>query len=185
MGSSSRAKVTDVRIDIREATPDDAQLLADLGARTFLDTYGADNTEHDMRAYLASAFGPDIQAREIADSGTVFLVAHAGAKAAGYARLRQGEAPAAIGARRPIEVVRFYVDRPWQGRGVGSLLMGAALDLAAGEGCDIVWLDVWERNPRAIAFYGKWAFAVRGRQGFVLGGDVQDDLLMARNVVTG
>ena len=174
-----------MRVDIRIATSDDVQLLADIGARTFLDTYGADNTVEDMTAYLTSAFGPDIQSREIADCRTVFLVAQAGVRAAGYARLRQGDAPSAIGARRPIEIVRFYVDGPWQGRGVGSRLMRAALDFAAKEACDVVWLDVWERNPRAIAFYEKWAFGVVGRQGFVLGGDVQDDLLMARSVVTG
>ena len=43
-----------------------------------------------------------------------------------------------------------------------------------------MWLDVWEENPRAIAFYTKWRFAVVGRQDFVLGSDVQHDLLMSR-----
>jgi hypothetical protein len=39
---------------------------------------------------------------------------------------------------------------------------------------------VWERNSRAIAFYEKWKFRVVGEQAFLLGTDVQKDLLMAR-----
>jgi ribosomal protein S18 acetylase RimI-like enzyme len=44
----------------------------------------------------------------------------------------------------------------------------------------VVWLDVWERNTRAISFYERWGFVVVGEQDFVLGDDVQRDLLMAR-----
>jgi ribosomal protein S18 acetylase RimI-like enzyme len=43
-----------------------------------------------------------------------------------------------------------------------------------------VWLDVWERNTRAIEFYEKQGFTIVGEQDFVLGSDVQRDLLMAR-----
>ena len=37
-----------------------------------------------------------------------------------------------------------------------------------------------DRNARAIAFYSKWGFEVVGDAEFVLGDDVQQDLLMAR-----
>jgi len=46
----------------------------------------------------------------------------------------------------------------------------------------VLWLDVWERNSRAIAFYRKWGFVKVGTQDFRLGEDVQHDLLMARDV---
>jgi phosphoserine aminotransferase len=45
-------------IVIRRANSNDADLLAELGARTFEDTFGADNTREDMAAYLATAFNP-------------------------------------------------------------------------------------------------------------------------------
>jgi ribosomal protein S18 acetylase RimI-like enzyme len=38
---------------------------------------------------------------------------------------------------------------------------------------------VWEKNPRAIAFYEKKGFRKVGRQTFLLGKDVQHDLVMA------
>jgi hypothetical protein len=30
------------------------------------------------------------------------------------------------------------------------------------DGRDVVWLDIWERNPRAIIFYRKWGFVEAG-----------------------
>jgi GNAT superfamily N-acetyltransferase len=168
------------QIVVRIASSRDAALIAGLGARTFRDTFAADNTEADMTAYLAGAFGVEIQARELDDAASTFLLAYIGDDPVGYARVREGAAPACVGGTRPLEIVRFYADAPWIGAGVGAALMGACLDRAPTAQCDVVWLDVWERNPRAVAFYKKWGFAVVGKQEFVLGDDIQHDLLMAR-----
>jgi uncharacterized protein (DUF1697 family)/ribosomal protein S18 acetylase RimI-like enzyme len=110
----------------------------------------------------------------------VFFLAQIDGAAVGYARLRYGPAPACVPGARPVEIVRLYADRPCIGRGVGAALMTRCLYEAAARECGVVWLDVWERNPRAIAFYAKWGFEVVGEQDFLLGDDVQHDLLMAR-----
>ena len=47
---------------------------------------------------------------------------------------------------------------------------------------DLIWLGVWEQNPRAIAFYTKWGFVEVGAQTFRLGSDLQRDLVMAREL---
>lgn len=176
--------MSDPSIRIRTARPEDSELLARLGAQTFSDTFGPDNTAEDMAAYLAQAFGPEKQAAELADSATTFLIAEVKQEAVGYARLREGPAPACIPAGRPIEIVRFYAVASWIGRGVGAALMPSCLEHAHQRGCTIVWLDVWERNTRAIAFYRRWDFTEAGTQAFVLGADIQRDLLMARLVET-
>jgi diamine N-acetyltransferase len=168
-------------IQVRRATLEDAELLADFGAKTFRDTFAAYNTEADMASYLASSFDPAIQAGQLEDRYTTFLVAHIDGSTAGYAKLRFGEAPACVDGRKPVEIARFYADSPWIGHGVGSTLMDASLRLATEEDCDVVWLDVWSRNYRALAFYEKWGFAVVGNQDFQLGDDLQNDLLMARS----
>lgn len=171
--------------EVRRATVDDAAMLAEMGARTFADTFAADNSEADMEAYLADAFGPAIQAAQLRDPANVFLIAYVDGSPAAYARLRFGPPPACVPGTAPVEIVRFYAEREWIGRGVGRRLMRAALQLAEDRGCDVVWLDVWERNPRAIAFYEKCGFAVVGTAEFVLGDDVQHDLLMARSARRG
>ena len=66
------------------------------------------------------------------------------------------------------------------GRGVAHALMGAALDAARARGAKTLWLGVWERNQRAVAFYGKYGFSRVGEHTFVLGSDAQTDWLLAR-----
>lgn len=169
-------------IGVRLAVAADAALLADLGARAFSDAFLFSTTAPDMDAYLAEAFGPGVQAGELADPERTFLIAEDEGAVAGYAQLRRGTAPACVPGRLPIEIVRFYSDAPWIGRGVGAALMQASLDLAASECRDTVWLDVWDRNHRAIAFYRKWGFAPVGNATFRIGDDVQSDLIMSRAV---
>lgn len=168
------------RIVIRTASANDAQLLTELGARTFHDTFAADNAESDMAAYLATSFSAEVQEQELADPSSTFLIASVGDVAAGYARVSVGGAPTCVSAVRPMEIVRLYADAPWIGRGVGAALMEACLREATAAECDVAWLAVWERNPRAIAFYTKWGFSAVGSQVFVVGADVQHDVLMVR-----
>lgn len=171
-------------ICIRPADPRDHELLAELGERTFRDTFARDNNPDDMAAYLASAFNPEIQAAELADPATTYLIAEANAAPIGYARLVRGPAPACVPADRPIEIRRIYSVAGWIGRGAGSALMRASLDESARQECDVIWLDVWEKNARAISFYARWGFSEVGSQPFVLGSDIQRDLLMARPVTS-
>ncbi len=165
---------------IRRASDADAALLAELGARTFYDTFAADNTPEDMAAYLAQAFSPEKQAAELFDSNAIFFIAEVDGAAAGYAELHAGDAPSCVKGAAPIELVRLYVTQEWHGRGVGEALMSACIEEARAAGHRTMWLGVWERNWRAQAFYRKWNFHVVGEHPFVLGSDRQTDLLMER-----
>jgi ribosomal protein S18 acetylase RimI-like enzyme len=49
-------------------------------------------------------------------------------------------------------------------------------------GHDAVWLGVWASNPRAQAFYRKHRFAYAGDSTFMMGRDVQHDLVLVRSV---
>lgn len=91
---------------IRRAHVRDAALLADLGARTFSDTYGADNTPEDIAAYLANSFGIAQQEAELVDPLATFFIAEVEGAAAGYAKLRAGDAQPGITGSKPIEQSR-------------------------------------------------------------------------------
>ena len=66
------------------------------------------------------------------------------------------------------------------GQGVAQTLMAAAVETARSGGARTLWLGVWERNERAIAFYRKSGFEDAGTQTFVLGTDHQRDFVLAR-----
>lgn len=167
---------------IRYGTPADNRLLAEMGRTAFADSFGADNTPENMAAYLDASFSPQIQAEELADPNSLFLIAESEGQPVGFARMKEGDPPEVITGARPIEIVRFYALKEWIGQGVGAALMSACLDEANKRGCDAIWLDVWEKNERAIRFYRKWGFEVVGEQSFQLGADIQRDLLMQRNL---
>jgi ribosomal protein S18 acetylase RimI-like enzyme len=166
---------------VRLASPDDADTLASLGARLFADTFGAQNRAADMAAYLAVAFGAHQQRHELASpTWRTWLAEDASLQPAGYAQVRRGTRSNQVQAERPAEIARLYVAPEWQGHGLARRLMDACLTTAREWRADVVWLGVWERNPRAIAFYEKCGFRKVGTQSFMLGADLQTDHVMAR-----
>jgi ribosomal protein S18 acetylase RimI-like enzyme len=170
-------------IEIRRAVPADAAALAEFGARTFRETFAADNTEADMQLHLASAWSPDLQRAEILDGSIDTLLAwDSRGRLAGFAQLQAARAPPGIATVNPVELKRFYVDKPWQGRGLARELMRAVEEHALRRGCRELWLGVWERNERARAFYRKQGFRQVGTQIFVVGTDPQTDHVMLREL---
>ncbi len=133
--------------------------------------------------YIAGFLGEAIQREELGDSANTFIIAEDDGQFAGYAQLRLGTPPRCVTGERPVEVGRLYAVDP--GGGVGSELMSACLELAARDSRDTIWLGVWERNQKAIAFYERWGFAVVGTHEFILGSDPQVDRVMSRHVSEG
>jgi diamine N-acetyltransferase len=174
---------TDPIFAVRPAAPADATLVARLGARLFEQTFGGANDPGDMSAYLATAFSIQHESEVLADpKHSVWIAEDAGHASIGYAVLRRGTAADGVVAERPAEVQRIYSDEAWHGRGVGDALMRACVEQARAWHCDVLWLGVWEENPRAIAFYEKKGFRKVGRQTFLLGTDVQSDVVMALTI---
>ena len=169
-------------LTIRRANREDANLLTELGARTFAETFATDNSPEDMAAYIAASFNLRQQVAELADPASTFLIAEVGEVAAGYAKLHAGEPLEGVEGANPVELVRLYASRQWLGRGVGQALMCACVDKARQAGHRTLWLGVWERNGRAQAFYRKWNFRAVGEHMFQLGSDPQTDILMERAV---
>jgi ribosomal protein S18 acetylase RimI-like enzyme len=167
---------------VRRASIEDAKLLAELGARTFDETFAKDNPPEDMAAYLADSFSVGRLTEELTDPLSVFFIAEVEGSAAGYAKIHAGEVAGGVEGERPIELVRLYASREWLGRGVGQALMRRCIDEAREMGFRTIWLGVWERNDRARAFYRKWNFHEVGEHIFQLGSDLQRDIVMQRAV---
>lgn len=169
---------------IRLATANDARELATLAERTFRDTFAAANTAEDMELHVQASYSESMQAGEIANPHMMTLLCDAERSLIGFAQLRWQEAPPCVRADSPAEIQRLYVDGAWHGQGIAPMLMQACVDAIHARACDVVWLGVWERNPRAIAFYRKSGFTEVGEHVFALGRDAQRDVIMARPVVT-
>lgn len=178
----------DTETIIRLARPDDAPLLAALGAQTFSETFARDNTPQDLAEYVRKNFSPQIQSAELAEPGSQFLILEIDGAPAGYVRLLDHASNACLtnsdqwSHLHPMELVRIYLLQTWTGHRLGDVLMKACIEHAQMRGVDVLWLGVWERNERAIVFYKRWGFESVGTHIFLLGQDRQTDYIMARRV---
>ena len=169
-------------IATRPARPDDAPLLAEIGASTFRETFEAMNAPEDFAAYMAVAFGDRVQRAELEAPDTMVFFAERGGDTVGYVMVRERTPPPSVVLGDALEIARLYARQRAVGSGVGAALMQRALAEAAGRGKEAVWLGVWERNERAIRFYESWGFHRCGTQPFLLGTDLQTDLVMVRRI---
>jgi diamine N-acetyltransferase len=174
--SEPRVRVLDVS---------DAATYSAFAERLFRETYAEGYDPADIEAYVAASFSPSRQAAEINERGGRVLVVednHNGLLA--FAHLRQTPPPPApmLEGRFAVEIVRFYVDRPWHGHGIARVLMSACVAEARSRGADALWLLVYQQNARAVAFYEKSGFRKAGTQTFQLGRRVDQDWLMVRIV---
>jgi len=169
-------------ITTRHATPDDAALLAELGASTFTETFAAVNDPADFGLYMSQAFGEVIQRAELEDPDVTVFLAERSGEAVGYVMLREGPAPEIVRGFDVLQIVRLYARQSAIGSGVGAVLMQRAIHEAAARGKEALWLGVWEKNVRAIEFYRRHEFFEAGTQPFLLGTDQQDDVVMVRRI---
>ena len=181
---SAEGEDTHHQITIRQAGPEDVALLADLAYRTFWDAFAhhPKNAPDDLNHYMRQAFNPEQLATELASENNLFLISETNDAASGYAKLVFGNIEAGISASQPVELERLYAHQEHLGTGVGQRLMDACLDRSREHGCDVIWLGVWEFNPRAQRFYEKNGFRVVGTHVFQLGSDPQTDILMQREL---
>ncbi|MFK7885748.1 MAG: GNAT family N-acetyltransferase [Gammaproteobacteria bacterium] len=162
---------------IRHAVAADAESLATLARASFVEAFGAQNQPEHLAAHCDNSFSASKQAQEIVDPARVTVLAQMGAALVGYVQVLSHSPNENVDAEQPAEVCRLYVLSAWHGRGVAQALMQEVLRVTAH--ADVLWLGVWEENPRGIAFYKKYGFEVVGRQIFDVGSDPQHDFVMA------
>jgi ribosomal protein S18 acetylase RimI-like enzyme len=168
------------RLLIRKASAEDIPLLLILGRKTFYEAFHEVNTEENMNAFLEQQFQGEVLQRELAEEGAAFFIAFIHTTAVGFTKLRTGYEPIEIAGA--LEIERIYVLKEYQDRKIGAALIQHNLDYGRQNGFNVIWLGVWEHNTNAIRFYERWEFRTFGTHAFVLGREVQTDVLMKRPI---
>lgn len=167
-------------IRIAEAAPEDADLLANLGRRTFTEAFADTNDPDHLARFLEETYSREQQAEELRDPAVTTLLAWVDGVPAGFAQLRRGPCEPCVDGPAPVELQRIYALAAFLGTGLGKALLSACMARAEAEGFRTLWLGVWEHNPRALAFYARQGFQQVGSHPFDVGGDLQTDLILAR-----
>ncbi|SHL35977.1 spermine/spermidine N-acetyltransferase [Chitinophaga jiangningensis] len=169
-------------IEIRKANIADIAALAKLARNTFFETFAASNSEADMQQYLEEHFNEATVHNEVSNPDSLFYMAWENDVPVGYLKLNTGNAQTELKSPETIEIERIYVLHAWHGKKVGQLLYEKAIEIARALQKHRIWLGVWEENPRAIRFYEKNGFVTFDKHTFILGKEVQTDLMMHKTI---
>jgi len=167
---------------VRQASLQDVELLREVAIKSFRDLLEQSNTPEDMELYIRTNFTPEKLQQELHEQGTTYYLFFDDAQVAGYLKLRVGYEPDELRGKKTLEIERLYCTAEYMGKKLGKLLMETAMRYATENNFESVWLGVWERNPRAIAFYEKCGFKKFGEHDFILGTDRQTDWMMIKYV---
>lgn len=165
-------------ISLREVNLNDLVQLQGISIQTFSETFAASNTEEDMVNYLNESFSIEKLKEELNNPNAQFFFAVSDDQVIGYLKLNYGEAQTELKDNTGMEIERIYVSHAFLGKKVGQILYDKAIQIAKQKQLDFVWLGVWEENHRAINFYKKNGFVEFDKHLFILGNDVQTDIMM-------
>ena len=168
-------------IAYRRATAADGPALAAVGRQVFAETFGPSFPAADMAKHLDRSFGPEGLLADLADPACQVQMAEDGDRIAGYLKLMPMDLPVDHPAGS-LEIKQLYILEPWQGVGIAAALMDWAIQTAREHGAPALFLSVWSRGDRAIAFYRKHGFEIVGEASFTLGDSVMLDPVMARTL---
>ena len=163
-------------IRYRDAALDDAELLADLSRRTFVETFAHLYRQQDLEAFLAR-LNADGWRGELNDPEYQVRLAFEDEEPAGFAKLGPVSLPVEPGARA-LEIRQLYLLRPFHGRGISHVLMGWLLGEGRRRGAEELYLSVWSENHRARRFYEAYGFRYVGPYAFMVGEQADEDHIL-------
>jgi len=169
-------------IKIQRVTPAQAPKLLDFSKKTFHHFFGPVNNPDSIEAYSAKAFTLQKIQAELANPNSEFHFAMYDDNIAGYIKLNFGNAQTEPLGNDAAEIERIYVAEEYHGKHIGRQLLDFAIDIAKEKQLVYIWLGVWEHNNKAIGFYRHHGFNIFSSHGFLLGDELQTDLLMKKQL---
>lgn len=155
-------------IRIRPATPADVSLLAALGRQTFIESHGNSASAADIDHYVAGKYTEAIIGAELEEPGNRYHLVCYRDQAAGYSKIVLSCSHPDISLPDVTKLERLYLLRSFYGLGLGEALLEHNLQLSVNMGQRGMWLYVWTENHRAVAFYQKNGFRIKGSHDFAI-----------------
>lgn len=167
---------------IRRATPVDAATLAELGASTFVETFGHLYIPEDLQAFLDESHSEVAYAKALGDSGNALWLAEHDGRAIGYAQAAlQCTLPHSDVQRGEGELKRLYLRADAQSGGMGRALMDVAMAWLLQNGPQTLWLSVYSDNSGAQRFYERYGFTFAGEYHFIVGDQHDREFIYRRS----
>jgi ribosomal protein S18 acetylase RimI-like enzyme len=170
----------------RRATPQDAAVLSELGARTFSETFAHLYPPEDLSCFLADAYSLERTLDYLTSpEHATWILEGPGGLPVGFALAGPCSLPHAEVTADGGELKRIYILAAHRGGGRGTALLTLALDWLEQDGPKPLWIGVWSGNHQAQKLYAKLGFVQVGGYGFPVGKTIDDEFILRRLPETG
>jgi len=164
---------------IQKVLPSESRELLQIGSQTFYDAFGPPvNTEKNIQKYLKETFTLEQINKELSNPNSLFYFARIQDQIVGYLKLNFKNAQTESIEGDSMEIERIYVIKELQRKNIGQILLSTSIETAKKRKVNYVWLGVWEKNPSAIRFYERNGFKSFDKHQFMLGMEMQYDIMM-------
>ena len=168
-------------ITYRAPRRDEAAVLAALGRKTFVETFGHLYAPEDLSYFLRTSYDERAVAAQLSSDRFVMRVAEDAGELIGFCKLGLDMTlDYDSGSKSAIELKQLYVFAAYHGSGVGLPLRDWAIAEAAARHADELVLSVWSQNAKGHRFYQRNGFRWVGDTYFMVGNHRDDEYLYMR-----
>ena len=153
-------------IQIIKATIEHAELIAEIGQQSFLDSHANSASMEDINAYLLKTYTKKAITKEFENPKVHYHLLYYNHKIAGFSKIELNTANKNIPDLNVTKLDRIYLLKEYYGQNLGSKLFDFNIQLSKKHNEKGIWLAVWVENQRAISFYTKRGFNIVGAYNF-------------------
>lgn len=172
---------TCAQLEIRSARPTDALCLGALATQVFFDTYATSGINSDLANEAKQQYSENVFAERIALPHVELAVAEIAGNLIGFIDVQSHSIGPNSSFAGP-EVLRLYVQAPFQGQGIGQALLRHAERRAQVQGAEAIWLTAWVGNTRAVAFYPRAGYEKVGTMAYIINGKPYENHVFAKRL---
>lgn len=170
--------MTDDTADIRLARPADAGTLAELGAATFVETFGHLYKEQDLQAFLDESHSAEAYEDLLADDAwRIWIAESAPGEAVGFAVAGPCGLPVPDMPENSGELSRLYILKSHQGGGLGTRMLEPMLKYLRAR-FEHIYLSVYSENYGAQKLYQRYGFEKIADYFFMVGDHADPEWIM-------
>lgn len=170
-------------ITIRNATSNDAEVLSLLGRITYNESHGnyIDN-KTDLLNYNNTFFSVIRQQEELKKSNNLFYLIYSDKSPIGYIKLVKNATNPNIHSTNICKLERLYILNDFVAQKIGSIAMDYILKKVTELNFEELWLAVYIKNIKAIAFYERNGFKNIGDIIFKVGESNFDNHVFSKKI---
>lgn len=159
-------------IILKEATINDAAIIALLGRVTFCQTFEHLFTDkNDLLTYLDSTFSVQKIRKSLQKNNNIFWILYVNELPVGYSKLKLSSSSPHIIDKNTSQLQKIYILKGFLTLGLGKKMIDTLINRAKQSGSDCIWLAVLHTNEKAINFYIKNNFSKIGNHFLKIGKD--------------